>query len=169
MFGQNPNILNKGVDSPSGHLNSLFSLPKILIGRTGRFFEKSFTALCRLPNCVRTGKRNNGRFTPGTVDAVPRSVRESRMGAMPAEEQSKILFVDDEENVLRSLQRLFIDEGYEIFAVTSVRGTFEVLRDNEIAAIVSDQRMPQMSGAEFLEAAKEIRPDSVKSYPDGLR
>ncbi len=75
---------------------------------------------------------------------------------------SKILFLDDEENVLRSLQRLFMDEGYEIFAVTSVREGLEVLRDNEIAAIVSDQKMPQMSGAEFLESAKKIRPDSVR-------
>jgi response regulator RpfG family c-di-GMP phosphodiesterase len=84
------------------------------------------------------------------------------MDAMPAEEQSKILFVDDEENVLRSLRRLFIDEGYEIFTVTSAREGLEVLRDNEIAVIISDQRMPQMSGEEFLESAKRIRPDSVR-------
>ncbi len=75
---------------------------------------------------------------------------------------SKILFVDDEENVIRSLQRLFIDEGYDIFAVTSAGKGLEILRDNEIAVIVSDQRMPQMSGAEFLEAARKIRPDSVR-------
>ncbi len=75
----------------------------------------------------------------------------------------KILFVDDEENVIRSLKRLFIDDdNIEVFTALSGKEGLEILKDNEIAVIISDQRMPEMSGAEFLEKAKKIRPDSVR-------
>jgi response regulator RpfG family c-di-GMP phosphodiesterase len=73
-----------------------------------------------------------------------------------------ILFVDDEENVLRSLQRLFIDEDYEVHTASSGEKGLEILKDNEIAVIVSDQRMPRMNGAEFLERARRLSPDSIR-------
>ena len=73
-----------------------------------------------------------------------------------------VLFVDDEENVLRSLKRLAMDEDYEVLTALSGQEGLEVLKANELAVIVSDQRMPKMSGAEFLERAGELSPDTVK-------
>ncbi|MFZ5996044.1 MAG: HD domain-containing phosphohydrolase [Nitrospirota bacterium] len=77
-------------------------------------------------------------------------------------ETYKILFVDDEENVLRSLKRLFLDHDVDVFTASSGKEGIELLKKHEIAVIVSDQRMPEMSGAEFLEKAARLSPDSVR-------
>lgn len=73
-----------------------------------------------------------------------------------------VLFVDDEENVLRSLNRLFYDKDYNIITAKSGKEGLEILKTNEVAVIISDQRMPEMSGADFLEHAKSISPNSVR-------
>lgn len=73
-----------------------------------------------------------------------------------------ILFVDDEENVLRSLKRLFLDEPYEIYTALSGREALDLMKGHDLAVIVSDQRMPEMSGSEFLRQAKEIQPDAIR-------
>ncbi len=73
-----------------------------------------------------------------------------------------ILFVDDEENILRSLVRLFADEDYSIRTAASGAEGLEIVQGNEIAVVVSDQGMPQMRGAEFLERVKEASPDTVR-------
>lgn len=86
----------------------------------------------------------------------------------PAQHETyKILFVDDEENVLRSLKRLFVDHDVEVFTASSGKEGLELLKENEIAVIVSDQRMPEMSGAEFLELARKLAPDSVRMVLTG--
>lgn len=83
--------------------------------------------------------------------------------ANPEEQKKfKVLLVDDEENVLKSLKRLFMDEDFEIIIATSGREGLEIIRNNEIAVILSDQKMPEMNGAEFLEKSREISPDSVR-------
>jgi response regulator RpfG family c-di-GMP phosphodiesterase len=74
----------------------------------------------------------------------------------------RVLFVDDEENVLRSLKRLFMAEDYEVYTATSGAEGLALLKDSEIPVIVSDQRMPVMTGAEFLAKSKELSPDSVR-------
>lgn len=75
----------------------------------------------------------------------------------------EILFVDDEKNVLHSLRRLFMDEGYEIFVANSGEDALEILKVNpSIGLIVSDQRMPGLTGVDFLEKAKEIVPDALR-------
>lgn len=73
-----------------------------------------------------------------------------------------ILFVDDEENVLRSLKRLFLDEPYQLFTAPSGKAGLELLGKQAFAVIVSDQRMPEMSGSDFLAKAREIQPDAVR-------
>ncbi len=74
--------------------------------------------------------------------------------------QAAILFVDDEENILKALRRLFIDENYDIFTAPSGEEGLDILKSTEVAVIVSDHRMPGMSGVEFLEYARQISPDS---------
>ncbi len=77
--------------------------------------------------------------------------------------RSSILFVDDEENILKSVKRLFLDEPYEIFTAGSGQEALDLLnRNREVAVIVSDQRMPAMSGAEFLGKSRELVPDAVR-------
>ena len=78
-------------------------------------------------------------------------------------EKGKILFVDDEENILRSLQRLFMDEEVEVFTASSGAKGLEILaRETEVGVIVSDQRMPEMTGVDFLEKSKAISPQSIR-------
>jgi response regulator RpfG family c-di-GMP phosphodiesterase len=84
------------------------------------------------------------------------------MKESPKQEIQKILFVDDEENVLRALKRLFFDENFEIYTAPSGKAGLEILKGCEIAVIVSDQKMPEMSGAEFLEKATALSPDSIR-------
>ena len=74
----------------------------------------------------------------------------------------RVLFVDDEENILRSLKRLFMAEDYEVITALSGAEGLTLLKGTEIPVIISDQRMPGMSGAEFLEKSREIASDSVR-------
>ena len=83
------------------------------------------------------------------------------------EERARVLFVDDEENVLRSLRRLFIDEPLEVITVSSGREGLDVLKGVEVAVIVSDQRMPGMDGVAFLEGARGLSPDSIRMVLTG--
>ncbi|MFA6901052.1 MAG: HD domain-containing phosphohydrolase [Desulfurivibrionaceae bacterium] len=78
-------------------------------------------------------------------------------------EKGKLLFVDDEENILRSLQRLFMDEEVEVFTASSGPKGLEILaREAGIGVIVSDQRMPEMTGVDFLEKSKAVSPHAIR-------
>jgi two-component system probable response regulator PhcQ len=69
-----------------------------------------------------------------------------------------ILIVDDEENILSSLKRLFRREPYEIFTAISGEEGLRILDDYPIDLIISDLKMPEMSGVEFLKRAKDKNP-----------
>ncbi len=75
-----------------------------------------------------------------------------------------LLLVDDEKAITRALHRLFRKEGYKIMTAESGIEGLEKLNqsENPVSLIISDQRMPQMNGAEFLEKAKAIFPDAVR-------
>lgn len=75
----------------------------------------------------------------------------------------RVLFVDDEENIIRSLRRLFMDENFEaLTALGGERGLEIVNNTKNIGLIVSDQRMPGITGVEFLEKARKIAPDAFR-------
>lgn len=76
-------------------------------------------------------------------------------------EPIRILFVDDEERILRSLAMQFRRE-YEVLTESDPRRALERLKSERVQIIVSDQRMPQMSGAELLAQAREIAPDTLR-------
>lgn len=76
-------------------------------------------------------------------------------------ESIRILFVDDEERILRSLALQFRHE-YEVLTESDPRRALERLKSESVQIIVSDQRMPQMSGAELLAQAREIVPDTLR-------
>lgn len=72
----------------------------------------------------------------------------------------QILCVDDEENILRSIRRLLVGEDMDVLIATSGEEGLEILRSTPgIGVIVSDQRMPGLSGTAFLQQAREIAPD----------
>ena len=73
-----------------------------------------------------------------------------------------ILLVDDEPNVLHGLQRLLVDEPYEIFTAGSAAEGLELLGEHAISLVVSDERMPGMSGSEFLAVVREEYPDTMR-------
>jgi len=73
----------------------------------------------------------------------------------------KILCVDDETANLRLLERLFRD-SYEVFTASSGAEALELLALHDIAVIVSDQRMPGMTGIDFLKQAAEMRRQTVR-------
>jgi response regulator RpfG family c-di-GMP phosphodiesterase len=73
----------------------------------------------------------------------------------------KILIVDDEAPNLRLLQRVLGDD-YEVIAVTSGEEALAVLKKEDISLIISDQRMPQMTGVQLLEKSIAIRPYAIK-------
>ena len=75
----------------------------------------------------------------------------------------KILLIDDEKNILCSLKRLLMNEDFEIFTANSAEEALKILCDNpDPALIISDQRMPGLTGTEFLEKAAKIAPDTTR-------
>ena len=78
-----------------------------------------------------------------------------------------LLLVDDEENILSSLRRLLRREGYTILTATGGQAALELLASNPVDVIISDQRMPGMTGVEFLRKAKDMYPDSVRLMLSG--
>lgn len=73
----------------------------------------------------------------------------------------RILFVDDEERILRSLAMQFRRQ-YEVLTESDPQRALERLKSEAVQIIVSDQRMPQMSGAELLEQASAIAPQTLR-------
>ena len=74
----------------------------------------------------------------------------------------KILFVDDDENILLSYQRQLRKTAHIYTASSGAEGLKIVEKEGPFAVIISDMRMPSMNGAEFLAKAKTISPDSVR-------
>lgn len=79
-----------------------------------------------------------------------------------------VLFVDDEENILKALQRLTLDEEFETETANSgEEGLKKLATLSNVALIVSDQRMPGMNGAEFLQQSKLLAPDALRMLLTG--
>jgi putative nucleotidyltransferase with HDIG domain len=73
-----------------------------------------------------------------------------------------ILFLDDELNVLNALRRVFQDEGRTLILTTSPDEARQSIAKGGIAVVVSDQRMPTVSGVQFLEEVKKASPQTVR-------
>ena len=73
----------------------------------------------------------------------------------------KIMIVDDEPANLRTLLRLFRQE-YQVITAESGPEALTLLQQHDVALMISDQRMPQMTGIELMKKAVEVRPQMVK-------
>ncbi|MDR3579561.1 MAG: response regulator [Oryzomonas sp.] len=83
-------------------------------------------------------------------------------------DKTRILCVDDERNVLRSLERIFIDDDYEILTASSAEEGLRMLENNgPFQVVISDYRMPAMDGVEFLKEVYRRWPDTVRIVLSG--
>jgi two-component system, NtrC family, response regulator HupR/HoxA len=82
-------------------------------------------------------------------------------------EARTILFVDDEEKILKSLQRGLLDDPYNCLFATSGKEALEILEKNEVHVICTDMRMPEMNGLELLRIVKDKYPLIVRVVLSG--
>ena len=78
------------------------------------------------------------------------------------EQGFNLLFVDDEEGVLHALRRIFLDENYQIFTASSGDKALAIMEKTKIHLIISDHRMPGMTGAELLKEIKLKWPETIR-------
>ncbi len=82
--------------------------------------------------------------------------------------QDKILIVDDEPNLLSSCKRILRNEPYELVtACGGAEGLVTFGSEGPFSVVISDYRMPEMDGIEFLKRIKERNPDSVRMMLSG--
>jgi response regulator RpfG family c-di-GMP phosphodiesterase len=73
-----------------------------------------------------------------------------------------ILCVDDEPHILSALRRLFRTQGYAVITAASAAEGLEVLARQPVDVVISDMRMPEMDGVQFLERARAQRPGALR-------
>ena len=78
------------------------------------------------------------------------------------EANATLLLVDDEPNVLSSLKRLLRPQGYRIFTAESGAEGLEIMARDTVDLVISDMRMPEMNGAQFLEQVNQRWPDAIR-------
>jgi len=84
------------------------------------------------------------------------------------EQDVRSLCVDDERNVLRALQRIFMDDDYEIYTAESAEEGLEILKEEEeFQLVISDYRMPGQNGVDFLREVCKWRPETVRIVLSG--
>jgi diguanylate cyclase (GGDEF)-like protein/PAS domain S-box-containing protein len=81
--------------------------------------------------------------------------------------QRTLLIVDDEDNIVSSLKRLLRRDGYHIVTANSGPQGLQCLAQHDVDVIISDQRMPGMTGVEFLRRTKELYPDTIRMVLSG--
>ena len=72
-----------------------------------------------------------------------------------------LLIVDDESRVLRSLKAIF-RSGYQVRTTTNCLEALQILKNEKINTIISDQRMPEMRGVDLLHQARQISPNTMR-------
>ena len=75
--------------------------------------------------------------------------------------KAKLLFVDDEERILTALRSVFRNQ-YSVFTASSGPEAMEFMKRFNPHVVISDQRMPEMTGVEFLRQVKDIAPHTVR-------
>jgi len=78
-----------------------------------------------------------------------------------------ILFVDDELSILSTLKRLLRREPYDILTADSGQQGLDILAEKSVNIVISDMRMPHMSGAEFLQQVKQHYPQTKRIIMSG--
>lgn len=80
---------------------------------------------------------------------------------MNTENKINVLYLDDEENNLFSFKATFRFK-YNVFTALTGAEALDIIRNNDIQVIITDQRMPEMTGVEFLEKVIKIKPEPMR-------
>jgi len=99
---------------------------------------------------------HRGAAAPGQKPAAPVAPTFDTAG-----KKAKLLFVDDEERILTALRSVFRG-NYNVFTASSGPEAMEFMKRFHPHVVISDQRMPEMTGVEFLRQVKDIAPHTVR-------
>jgi len=99
---------------------------------------------------------------PADIQSWNNDLREGKVRTVTESAEDNLLLVDDEPGVIQSLLRVMQDEPYRIHTASEAREGLRVLEQHSVKVVVSDHRMPGMSGSDLLE---EVR----KRYPNMIR
>jgi response regulator RpfG family c-di-GMP phosphodiesterase len=79
-----------------------------------------------------------------------------------------VLFVDDEPNILKSVQRLLRQEEMEVLCASTGEEALAILGQTPAQVVVTDQRMPKMTGVDLLAAVRERHPEMIRMMLTGF-
>ena len=123
------------------------------------------------PKLVQAARMLAGLQPPSAADAPTEPTRRgpapspepaaSPTSAADAGKKARILFVDDEERILTALRSVF-RAGYQVLTATNGREALDLVKKFHPHVVVSDQRMPEMTGVELLRQVKEAAPSTVR-------
>ena len=103
---------------------------------------------------------------PAPAEEMERMLRESRTADWRLREGKTegptLLLLDDDPHVLSALSRSLQRDGYRILLANTPAEAFDLLARNPVAVVVSDQRMPDMEGTEFLRRVRSLHPQTVR-------
>ena len=95
------------------------------------------------------------------------SARRMQIPSASAKEERTLLLVDDEPNISAALFRLLRRDGYRILIASGGAEALELLASNAVQVIISDQRMPEMSGTQFLDTVRKMYPNTIRMILSG--
>ncbi len=82
--------------------------------------------------------------------------------------QNTVLFVDDEINILRALKRLLRSEDMEVLCASRAGEALDLIERHPVQVVVTDHRMPEMSGVDLLSQVRERQPDIIRIMLTGF-
>lgn len=100
-------------------------------------------------------------------ESILRSGKRMAVPSFELGEEQTLMVVDDEPGIRSALTRTLRRDGYHILTAGSGAEALEILAVNHVQVIISDQRMPVMSGTEFLNIVKQLYPDSIRIILSG--
>ena len=118
------------------------------------------TALLGAARMIAATSSFDPTLAPGNDD-LPDATGDSAISLDTGVKKGRLLVIDDEERILSALKSLFRDR-YHVFATTDGNKALDFLRRYQMHVIISDQRMPVMTGVELLRRSREISPHSVR-------
>ena len=118
------------------------------------------------PKLVSAARMIAGMQAAKTAQAATTAVAATSTAAVASAfdtsgKKAKLLFVDDEERILNALRSVF-RANYNVFTASSGPEAMEFLKRFRPHVVISDQRMPEMTGVEFLRQVKDFAPQTVR-------
>jgi EAL domain-containing protein (putative c-di-GMP-specific phosphodiesterase class I)/FixJ family two-component response regulator/GGDEF domain-containing protein len=107
---------------------------------------------------------------PVTAEAFAAILRDGRCIPLQVESSKRervLLLVDDEPNILSALRRMLRHTDICVLATTNPHEGFELLASSPVGVVICDQRMPEMTGTEFLRRVKALYPATVRIVLSG--